>query len=109
VYLVAYGDFQTDDYNAAEWALFILATCAMPLIMLNLLIAIMSDTYERVTNNMEEADGKELNSLILEQERQMFWNRNVDEKTHIHWAVTIDNSAASKWAGKVQALKNAFA
>jgi hypothetical protein len=45
----------------------------MPLIMLNLLIAIMSDTYERVTTGMIEAEYKELNSLILEQENLMFW------------------------------------
>lgn len=43
--------------------------------MFNLLIAIMSATFGRVTSNMDIADGKELNSLILEQEYGMFWNR----------------------------------
>ena len=48
----------------------------MPLIMLNLLIAIMSDTYERVTNTMQEAEYRELNYLILEQENYLFWRRS---------------------------------
>ena len=51
----------------------------MPLVMLNLLIAIMSDTYERVSNSMIEADGKELNSLIIEQEKMLYWRRLKNE------------------------------
>lgn len=47
--------------------------------MLNLLIAIMSDTYERVSNSMIEADGKELNSLIIEQEKMLYWRRLKNE------------------------------
>lgn len=69
----------------------------MPLIMLNLLIAIMSDTYERVSNGMVEADGKELNSLILEQENMLFWNRNQKSKSYLHWAVYTDSCDTEKW------------
>jgi len=76
----------------------------MPLIMLNLLIAIMSDTYERVTTGMVEADGKELNSLIIEQESVMFWNYNVKEKSHFHWVVKTDGSQGNKWEGRVKAI-----
>ena len=61
-----YGDFNYDDYTTPLWFLFIIATVFMPLIMLNLLIAIMGDTFERVNSVMIEADGRELNSLILE-------------------------------------------
>jgi len=66
IYMLMYGEYNVDDYGRPEWLLFALATVIMPLLMLNMLIAIMSDTYERVTNGMVEADGKELNSLILE-------------------------------------------
>lgn len=60
------GDFQYDDYNFATWTLFTISSIFMPLVMLNLLIAIMSDTFGRVNGTMIEADGKELNELILE-------------------------------------------
>lgn len=66
VYRLAYGDFNVDDYNTPEWILFVVATVFIPLIMFNMLIAIMSDTFERVSNSMESTDGRELNSLILE-------------------------------------------
>ena len=61
-----YGDFDIEAYDPGMWILFVIASIFMPLVMLNLLIAIMSDTYERVSNTMTEADGNELNSLILE-------------------------------------------
>jgi hypothetical protein len=111
IYLLMYGDFQGSytSYNVAEWLLFILATIVIPLIMLNLLIAIMSDTYERVTTGMVEADGKELNSLILEQESIMFWNKNVDEKSHLHWVVQTDSSTGGQWQGRIKALQTMMA
>lgn len=68
-----YGDFNTDDYSIALWVLFFFGTLLMPLIMLNMLIAIMSDTFERVSTSKLEADGRELNLLILEQESLLFW------------------------------------
>ena len=61
-----YGDFSVDGYSTSKWILFVFSSIFMPLVMLNMLIAIMSDTYERVSSGMIEADGKELNSLILE-------------------------------------------
>lgn len=47
-YRINLGDFDTDDYNFIDWLVFILATLINPIIMLNLLIALMSDTYSRV-------------------------------------------------------------
>jgi len=40
--------------------------------MLNLLIAIMGDTYDRVQSNQTVADCKELAKIILETEALMF-------------------------------------
>ena len=77
--MLMYGDFDTNSYGVAAWILFTISSIFIPLIMLNLLIAIMGDTYERVIDGMIEADGKELNSLILEQEQLLFWSIKNDE------------------------------
>lgn len=66
IYLLMLGDFQYDDYTYIIWLMFIFASIFMPLIMLNLLISIMGNTFGRVSDSMEIADGAELNSLILE-------------------------------------------
>lgn len=76
IYLLAFGEYSVDNYGTAEWILYVVATIFIPLIMFNMIIAIMSDTFERVTTTMIEADGNELNSLVLEQENLYFWVRD---------------------------------
>lgn len=73
-----YGDFDLSDSNdnLAGWVLFIISSCVMPLIMLNMLIAIMSDTYARVMADILPSDFFELNQMILEQEEVLMWKRN---------------------------------
>jgi hypothetical protein len=41
-----YGDIV--DYTTIEWITFITATIVNPIVMLNLLIAVIGDTYDRV-------------------------------------------------------------
>ena len=66
IYQLSFGELGVDDYDASMWVLFVIATIFIPLIMFNMIIAIMGDTFEKVTNSMIEADGNELNSIILE-------------------------------------------
>ena len=70
-----YGDFDIDTttITASGWILFIISSTLMSLIMLNMLIAIMSDTYARVMSEIIPSDFNELNSMILEQEQMLFW------------------------------------
>lgn len=53
VYMTGLGEFGTDSYNnnqhySAFWIYFILCTILVQLIFLNMLIAIMADTFDRV-------------------------------------------------------------
>jgi hypothetical protein len=51
-YRMALGDFATDQFGNADlwlvWTMFLMATVFLLIVMLNLLIAIISDTFERV-------------------------------------------------------------
>lgn len=78
VYLLCFGEFNLDGYDGQDWTVFIMATILLQLIMLNLLIAIMSDTFARVMDEIEETDGIALNNLILEVEALRFRQRNVE-------------------------------
>mmetsp|Transcript_39910 Transcript_39910/g.38464 ORF Transcript_39910/g.38464 Transcript_39910/m.38464 type:complete len:93 (-) Transcript_39910:243-521(-) len=88
---MTYGEFVIENYEAFDWVVFVLATLVMPLVLLNLLIAIMSDTYERVSSGMVEADARELNALILEHETLLCWNKNAYQNSHLHWVVSNEN------------------
>ena len=57
-YLTALGEFYTDSYIEHDlapfvWTLFIMATFFTQITMLNMLIAIMGDTFDKVTENRQ--------------------------------------------------------
>ena len=53
--------------------------------LLNLLIAILSETFARVIGEIEESDMIELNNLILDATCLQFWNRDVKVSTYLYW------------------------
>jgi hypothetical protein len=63
-----------------------LATVLNPVISLNLLIAILTDTYKTVNINKVIADSQELASMILEVETLLFWKRKENHKMFIQIA-----------------------
>ena len=59
------GDWDVDNYQSFDYVLYVLASIFMTIVMLNLVIAIMGDTYSRVMTEIPETDGQQLNILIL--------------------------------------------
>lgn len=107
-YRLNYSDFDTDDYSSKQWFVFLTATFFNPLVLLNLLIAIMGDTYDRVQSGQEVADAKEISEMIIEAEAILFWKRSTVQKKYLQMCSVLDGTAgnASEWSGKVKALKN---
>ena len=69
-YVLAFGDFQeVKTENPLQMILFSLFTFFTSLVLMNLLIAIMSDSYERVQANAAAADARSLADMILEMEQ----------------------------------------
>ena len=61
VYHAMFGDFEAlqdryDDFSIVEWSMFFLLTIFIPLVMLNLLIAVISDTHGKVTSDLDKTD-----------------------------------------------------
>ena len=54
--MLDFGDFNTDDYNLLRNGIFFGASLLVPLILLNMLIAIMGDTYDRVKDDEKTRD-----------------------------------------------------
>lgn len=70
-YLLALGDFTTDDFSYGLdehflWILFFLVSIALPIVLLNMLIAIMGTTFSRVETTSEANMLRERLSLIIE-------------------------------------------
>jgi hypothetical protein len=50
------------DKNTYEKAIFVIATYCLFLILINLIIAYMSDSYKTVMENLHQRDNKEINT-----------------------------------------------
>ena len=92
-----------------DWIFFILATLINPIIMLNLLIALMSDTYEKVQSTNIIADRKELLTMILEIENLAFWNRKRNDRSYLQICDDLlQEGEREKWVGKLKSLKTSM-
>jgi len=102
-----YAGFEPDDYLTAAWVIFIFKAILIPIVMLNMLIAIMQDTFDRVMMTSKAADYKEKAGLILDIEQMLFWNENKGERSYLHVVryASPDNSG-NIWQGKVKEIKD---
>ena len=87
-YRWAYGDFEDYPYeNHKDRIFFILASIMGPLVLLNLIIAIMGDVYGKIQENYKISDNHEMLSLILELSKfgKLYYRPPPPELKHIHW------------------------
>ena len=64
-FLLTLGEFDLDNMGPFEKAIFVIESFLMTIILLNLIIALMSDTYEEVMTNIVQLDGRQLNTIII--------------------------------------------
>jgi len=86
-YRLAYGDFMELEDNDTDGLriFFIIATISSTLVLLNLLIAIMSDVFDNVQSSKERENVRERLTLILEISKFLKRrNCNNEEKKYIH-------------------------
>lgn len=84
-YMISMGGWENDNPNSDMYSyLLVLTTLINPIIVINLLVSILSDTYEQVQEAQAIADGLELNDMIIEIETLMFWNRKKNNRKYIH-------------------------
>lgn len=108
-YKLDLGDFVTDNETMRifDWVIFFLVTVINPLIMLNLLISIMGDTYGKVKDSNDIANFQELTEMIIEIEKLMFWKKDSCEKHYLHQCdyLTGTDENSDKIMEKIKVLK----
>ena len=108
MYRLNIGDFDTSDYSYLQMVLFIIVSWLTNIIMLNLIISLMGDTYDRVQTNKTASDQEELLEAIIEYENKFVWNRRGSMKKYILIAKpagSFDEPDVIDWEGKVSILK----
>ncbi len=71
-YAITLADFgELDNFTLTQFLIFVIYSFFVPILLLNMLIAIMSDSYERVMANAIPADCRQLASMLVELEQIM--------------------------------------
>ena len=81
-YLTDLGNADSSGYTKLHWLFFLLITVLNQIVMLNLIVSIMSDTYLRVRQTSLQADSIELTNMLIEVETMMFWKRGFNNKVY---------------------------
>jgi WD40 repeat protein len=100
----------SENFSLTFWTIFFLASIMNPIILLNMLIAIMSDTYDRVQEDQIVADCKEMAGMIMQVESMMFWRRHLNKTSFIQRCDYVRDlrSGDNEWVGKIRAIKKSI-
>mmetsp|Transcript_16865 Transcript_16865/g.16735 ORF Transcript_16865/g.16735 Transcript_16865/m.16735 type:complete len:222 (+) Transcript_16865:1057-1722(+) len=107
-YNLALGNYPDGDFNFIEFIMVTTSLIIGPIIMFNLLISIISDTYERVLSDRVAADLKELINMIIEVEYMMFHKRLLNENKYVQSCHETVNEDRDEWEGKLRALEKSI-
>jgi hypothetical protein len=111
-YVLAFGQFDLiDEMGTIHYMFFIMFSFFVTLLLMNVLIAIMGDTYGRVQSNIVSADLKIVTSLILEYEEiNALFRASKTLKPYEAFLFLTQGKAASEsdedWLGIQGYLKN---
>lgn len=107
-YRLDLGDWDAEYTSVFDWIIFFLATVINPLIMLNLLISIMGDTYGKVQESNDIANFQELTEMVIEIEKLMFWKKRLEHKHYLQQCdfKGHDEAGTDKITEKLKLLKS---
>ena len=110
-YLMGLGDFNRDTYSSKDarviWIMFIMATLIVSLIFMNLLIAIMGESFSRINGIMQQSTQKELCSIMEDH----IWLQKIDElfdDADAYFAAR-DNDTSTRTDLRFEAMRHAIA
>ena len=92
-----------------RWIFFLILTLMVNIVVLNLLIAIISNTFDRVQSNQKAVDCKELAQMMLEVEQMMIWRRGYGTFEYL-CILNYDQMDAEEdeWEGKMRTIFEKF-
>lgn len=113
VYRLDFGDFSPDDYSPLEIAIFILAVISVPLVFLNMLIAIMGDTFDRVMEDQGRRDYQEMAGLVYRYEAIVDTLCHCKKKKRQPWKHILytefvkeeGEEVIEPWQGRIRGIK----
>ena len=109
-YALNMGGFDDADITQTPltYIYFMMASVINVIIMLNLLISILGDSFDSFQNECVEIDNLEMASFIIEIETLMYWNKHKPEKRYIQKCDNVHVEGEGAWEGKIKAIHNSI-
>ena len=104
-FMISIGDFLIDDFNFLQYVIFVIATLMVLIIMMNILISIVGDTFDRVQMEATYKDAEAVLDLVLEVENVRFFNRTISDLRYIHACFEFkEEDAETGWEGRMRTV-----
>lgn len=106
-YRLIFADFMDnfDIKSSIGMFFFVLATLFLIVIMLNLLISIISDTFDRLQMDQKAIECRQRCQMIFDAELMLFWRRNSTDRKYVK---CIEYQHLSRPGGLCQFGKDSF-
>lgn len=98
------GNFENTSEFSLQYFTFILASIVNVIIILNLLISILGDSFESFQSEAAEVDCLEMAEIVLEIETLMFWRRKKSVKSYIYKCQIVEQQEKKNWEGRLNAI-----
>lgn len=103
-YELSMGNFDNNNDNVLMYSGFIIASIVNVIIILNLLISILGDSFESFQAEAIEIDTLEMVELVIELETLMSWNRELSEKMYFQTCEDLVGEGNKEWEGRLKAV-----
>ncbi|CAG9334281.1 unnamed protein product [Blepharisma stoltei] len=104
-YNLMLGAFDDGEYDIIEWTCITFALIVNPVVILNLLISIVSDAFDKVKSDSISADARELVDMIIEIENLMITRRGRNEKKFFQVCKEYEKDEEDEWEGKIREMQ----
>jgi len=103
-YELILGDFDTSNMSDLQWLIFFFGAIFNVIMTLNLLISIISESFDKISFTSKEAETRTRMELILEVEECMFWNRQKGIPTYLYLLKEYEGEEETSWESRIRKL-----
>ena len=98
------GGFSNAGYDSLEYACFMLASIVNVIIILNLLISILGNSFDSFQAESQEIDCLEMVDLVIEIETLMTCRRKSNEKRYMQKCQDLASELKGNWEGRIKTI-----
>ena len=100
------GNFDDEKVFSYQYSCYIIASLVNSVLILNLLISILGDSFDKFKLEANEIDFSERIQFIMDIESLFFWKKKSKDKHYIHVCEENSGQEINKWNGKNKLILN---